>query len=61
MFQKYKRLSDSHKIVLVRKCPPIYMLNLLHIKFPFAEFPAKGTFLQLFLMTSAFSDLSNSL
>lgn len=61
MFQKYKRLSDSHKIMLVKMYPQIYMLNLLHIKFLFAKFPAKVIFLKLFPMTNAFSDLNRSL
>lgn len=60
MFQEYKRLSDSRKILLVKIYPSRYMLNLLQIKILFSRFPVEDIFLQLFPGKSAFSDLSNS-
>jgi len=60
MFQEYKRLSDSHQILLVKMYPSRYMLNLLHTKILFSRFPAEDIYLQLIPVKSAFSDLSNS-
>lgn len=48
LFQEYKRLSDSHKMLLVKMHPSRYRLNLLQIKILFSRFQLRTYFYNCF-------------